>query len=307
MPQSDLGTTRQLDGPLISNGHELSLAPDRFGWLTPSDPATPIAVLRERYREQGYLWLKGILDRDEVLAFRRRFFAAMNEAGLLMPGTDPVDGRYAGGGEDKELARKLLVEIVRWAVYEAFCMAKPILHFYEAFFEGAPYLHKRKLIRYTKPGDPHCTGAHYDLTYLRGGTDRLCTSWIPIGDIPVEMGGLVYLEGTDALGRELEAAYRERSADLPPEEQVKAFNRYMTSGWLTKDLQALADKANARWLAADYEAGDMVVHSPYIIHAATMNRDREGRMRLSTDIRYQRVRDEIDVRWQNHWSFDDML
>ncbi len=51
----------------------------------------------------------------------------------------------------------------------------------------------------------------------------------------------------------------------------------------------------------------MVVHSPYMIHAATVNSDPDGRMRLSTDIRYQRVRDEIDVRWNNHWSFDDML
>jgi hypothetical protein len=60
-------------------------------------------------------------------------------------------------------------------------------------------------------------------------------------------------------------------------------------------------------LIADYEAGDMVVHSPYIVHASTMNVDPDRRIRLSTDIRYQRVRDEIDVRWANHWSFDDML
>ncbi len=33
----------------------------------------------------------------------------------------------------------------------------------------------------------------------------------------------------------------------------------------------------------------------------------ENRMRLSTDIRYQRIRDEIDARWQNHWTLDDML
>ncbi len=50
-----------------------------------------------------------------------------------------------------------------------------------------------------------------------------------------------------------------------------------------------------------------MIHSPYMIHAATMNMAADGRMRLSTDIRYQQVRDEIDVRWNNHWSLDDML
>ena len=36
----------------------------------------------------------------------------------------------------------------------------------------------------------------------------------------------------------------------------------------------------------------MVVHSPYMVHASTMNVDPARRIRLSTDIRYQRVRDE---------------
>jgi ectoine hydroxylase-related dioxygenase (phytanoyl-CoA dioxygenase family) len=76
---------------------------------------------------------------------------------------------------------------------------------------------------------------------------------------------------------------------------------------MTKDLPALAERVDTRWLVADYEAGDMVVHSPYMVHAATVNTSSEGRIRLSTDIRYQRVQDEIDARWQNHWSLDDML
>jgi hypothetical protein len=44
-----------------------------------------------------------------------------------------------------------------------------------------------------------------------------------------------------------------------------------------------------------------------MIHAATTNEVDDGTMRLSTDIRFQRVRDEVDVRWNNHWSMDDML
>jgi hypothetical protein len=74
-----------------------------------------------------------------------------------------------------------------------------------------------------------------------------------------------------------------------------------------KRLLQLADRFNMCWLDADYEASDMMIHSAYMIHAATTNQNPDGRMRLSTDIRYQRLRDEIDARWQNHWSFDDML
>jgi ectoine hydroxylase-related dioxygenase (phytanoyl-CoA dioxygenase family) len=246
-----------------------------------------------------------------VLAFRRRFFMAFVEAGLplIASGTDPVDGIFddTDTATDPALYRKVLREIVRWAEYEAFCLAAPIRRFYEMLLEGAPYLHKRKLIRYGKPDDRQCTGAHYDLIYLRGGTDRICTSWIPIGDVPVERGGLVYFEGSDASGRRKEAEFAARNRDQPPEERISAYNRNMKTGWLSNNLAAMAAELDTRWLIADYEAGDMVVHSPYMVHASTMNVDPEKRIRLSTDIRYQRVRDEIDVRWNNHWFLGDML
>lgn len=58
---------------------------------------------------------------------------------------------------------------------------------------------------------------------------------------------------------------------------------------------------------ADYETGDMVVHSGYMINAATTNENDHGIMRLSTDIRYQLVSDPIDPRWQNYWNPNDGL
>ena len=136
----------------------------------------------------------------------------------------------------------------------------------------------------------------------------MLSSWIPLGDVPLEMGGLTYLEGSDAVGRQLEAEFAARSATLSPEERVSAYNKNMSAtGGIGKDLSALVSRYKSRWLVADYEAGDMVIHTSYTIHAATQNNSRAGRMRLSTDIRYQRIRDEIDARWQNHWTLDDML
>lgn len=293
---------------LHSNGFTLDNSPRRMGYLTASDPTRPIAQLREQFVEQGYLWLKGVLPRTKVLDFRARFFHALAPAGLLKSGTDPRDGIYAGAGEDNQLIAKTMHEIVRWSAYEGFCLQEPIWQFYERLFDGAPYLHKRKLIRYTKPHEASSTGAHYDLVYLRAGTDRVATSWIPIGDCPVHMGGLVYLEHSDRYGRAMEKEFSAQNAALPREDQISAYNKSMSAtGWLTKDLPALADKMDSRWLIADYEAGDMVIHSSYMIHAATGNDATDGTMRLSTDIRFQRVSDEVDVRWNSHWSMDDML
>lgn len=122
------------------------------------------------------------------------------------------------------------------------------------------------------------------------------------------MGGLVYLEGSHRIGIELEKEFSLKATDLTPEERINAYNKNMSEGgWISKDLPDMANRFNTRWLAADYEAGDVMLHSPYMIHASTTNEDAKGRIRLSTDIRYQNVQDEIDVRWNNHWSLSDML
>lgn len=297
--------TRKLP-QVSSNGFEI--APERLGLLSASQPDQSRDVLWEQYQAQGYLWLKGLLDRQSILDFRGRVFEAFAETGLVSADAPAREGLFSGATDYRVHPNKLLMEMVRWAAFESFCLAKPIIEFYEWFLEGSVYLHKRKILRYTKPHDSAATGPHYDLIYLRGGTDRICTSWIPVGDIPVEMGGLVYLENSDARGRAMEAEFSQRNASLEPAERINAYNKNMgDGGWLDKNLMRLAERFDTRWLIADYEAGDMVVHSPYMIHAATQNVDVQQRIRLSTDIRYQLVRDEIDVRWANHWTLDDML
>jgi hypothetical protein len=292
---------------LRSNGHALDMTPKRLGRLLLSDPSNPISSLRERFNADGYLFLKGFRPRSDVLEFRRYVFAAFADTGLITKGSDPLDGLYSGTPEG-DLVRRRLMEVVRSAAFEAFCLSPNLWRFMDQFLGGLSYLHKRKLLRHTRPGEARATPAHYDLVYLRGGTDRIVTSWIPIGDTPTEMGGLCYLEGSHALGRRLESEFMAASTDLPPEDRIGAYNKHMKAGgWISDNLPEMAEQFDSRWLVADFEAGDIMLHSPFMIHAATSNDSQSNRIRLSTDIRYQNVRDEIDARWGNHWSLDDML
>ena len=298
---------RTLETLLVSNGIALDMSSQRLGWLEATNPSQSMEQMRLFYQQNGYLWLKGLLSREFVLNFRRWYFSAFQQTQLLKAGSDPVDGIYSGHNEPQIEIHKIAMEVIRSPEYEEFSRAEAMVHFLEAFLSGEVHLHKRKIIRSTLPGDPHCTGAHYDLTYLRAGADTFCTIWMPIGDIPVEMGGLVYLEGSDALGRTLEAQFSRQNANLSPEERISAYNKNMKSDWLSKNLPELAEKSQGRWLIADYEAGDIVIHSPYMIHAATVNNDPAGRMRLSSDIRYQLASDKLDHRWNNHYYPGDNL
>ncbi|MFI0981589.1 phytanoyl-CoA dioxygenase family protein [Streptomyces sp. NPDC021093] len=287
------------DGP-TSNGYTLSGAPHRLGRLGPVPPGErgDLAALRARFAREGHLYLPGFFRPEVVEAFRRHYFEATAHTGLVRPGSDPGDGIAApdrGGFDHAAFRTALFRGIVPGPAYEAMCRRPELVAFYR-WFLGAPevHLHRRKIIRHALPGESGigtATQAHYDLVYLREGTDRVLSSWIPLGDCPVARGGLVYLERSHHRVRAEETAGRLRRP----------------AASLTADLPSLAEEYDARWLVADYAAGDMVVHSPYLVHASLDNRDPDGVIRLSTDIRYQSAADPVDGRWQNHWHLDDGL
>lgn len=266
---------------LTSNGYVLDESSRRLGHLEP----VPLGerhdrdTLWRRLRRDGYLWLRGVLDAATVDDFRAFYF-----------------GKVSGIAEaDRARMRAVLFgEIVPSPQYEAFCTQPAIRGFYGWLFGGDVHLHRRKIIRQVRPGQRGiglATQAHYDLVYLREGTDGVLSSWIPLGDCPPERGGLVYLEGSHhrTLAEERSGRLRRPAASL------------------TADLPRLAAEYDSRWLVADYLAGDMVVHSAYIVHASLDNSDPAGVTRLSTDIRYQRDDQPIDERWQRHWRDDDGL
>ena len=282
---------------LTSNGYVLDDSPSRLGRLEPVPAAErdDRGALWRRLRRDGYLFLKGHLEPAEVLEFRRHYFETLLPAGLTAVGTDPQAGIAADADHDRAAYRRLLFDdIIPGAQYEALCRTPRIADWFAWLLEEHVHLHKRKIIRHTKPGERGigtATQAHYDLVYLREGSDRVLSMWIPLGDIPIEVGGLAYLEGS----------HRRVLAEEAHGEQIRP------AAFMTANLPGMADRYDARWLVADYAAGDVMVHSAHIVHAGLDNVDPEGRMRLSTDIRYQRVTDAIDWRWQQHWHDQDGL
>lgn len=282
---------------ITSNGYVLDDSPQRLGYLqpVPEHERSDREALWERLRRDGYLYLKGQLKAEEINRFRGYYFSALEGSQVTRPGTDPELGEASAEETDRVAMRRALFDtIVPGAEYQALCAQPGIAEWFAWFFEDDVHLHKRKIIRHTKPGEAGigtATQAHYDLVYLREGSDRVLSMWIPLGDCPLERGGLAYLENSHHW---VMAQEREGKLKLP-------------AASITADLPGLADEHNTRWLVADYEAGDVMVHSAHIVHASTDNVDPQQRLRLSTDIRYQRQSEPIDWRWQEHWNFADGL
>jgi phytanoyl-CoA hydroxylase len=112
---------------------------------------------------------------------------------------------------------------------------------------------------------------------------------VPIGDISLQGGGLIYLENSHTLGDEMEKEFfdRAKKTGLTDEEARSGFNKNMMSGGMLSDgPKEFSEQYDRCWLVTNYEAGDVVLHLPYTIHSSTINHDPKQVIRLGTDLRF---------------------
>ena len=313
------------DGPLEK---------DQISFLNPTNLDTSIEECRRRMQEDGYLFVKGLLPRVDVLKAREEYFKLLAPSGVLAPDTAPVDGIFdstkdkldfpgigagsadANGrptGPHPEVA-SVFVDLALQAHTESwykdvFCKHPALIGYISKLTGwGDDTLgFRRTLLRNNTPGNK-AIGVHYDQIFLRHGEDTSVTAWVPMGDISLQGGGLIYLEKGHTLGTEIEQAFKDKAkaCGMTEREAKNAFNQNMNSGGLLADGPAEFGKQhNRRWLLTEYEAGDVVLHNAYAIHASTINHDPEDRIRLGTDLRFVNSARLWDERWSHDYRFGD--
>ncbi|KAI8659771.1 hypothetical protein NCS56_01195000 [Fusarium sp. Ph1] len=251
-------------------------------------PQTPL--LRRLYLQDGVLWVKGLLDPDLVNDFRAAYLLMMNYGtGMLKPVSDPCGGIFNPDTDWRDFTLPGALRVaaglpdtgpfVENAIQFKDAVGRRIEPFIGSVlgFEESWCL-PRSLLRCAVPGG-EITPVHYDQIFLRAGPLTSVTAWVPIGDIEVESGGLIYLDRAHDIGVKYEEDFSKMNADLSDEERM------------------FGNKWSRAWLAGAYEAGDVVFHTPYTIHAGAKNRSPKGRVRVSTDLRFVDKTKPYDERW----------
>lgn len=293
-------------------GRGLDTASNALGPLRRSDDAAEdYAELRRRMEEDGYLFLPGLLRRGEVAEARRRVAEKLQAAGLLLLGSDPEACLAApdAGINFMPEAAKDNPELMR-VLYEG-----PMMEFYRGLLDGEVRHFDYTWFRAKAPGG-NGTRPHYDVVYMGRGTRRLYTSWTPLSDIGLDMGGLMVLEGShrqedliatygqtdvdrycdnDGPTRDLVKAARREGRNLTGEERARARWQSPTFGSYSDDAAATRSELGGRWLTAEYRMGDLLVFGMYTLHASPDNHSNE--IRLSADSRYQLASEPADERW----------
>jgi hypothetical protein len=283
--------------PLMSVGHRLDASEDAFGELRDSSClAGDGEKLSARIQEDGYLFLRGFFRRDDVMAVRKVMVDRLAAEGILQPGTDPMDA-IINQGRDSTFRPDLAKAN---APLEQLLYAGPMMEFYREFF-GEPVRHYDfTWLRAMGPG--HGTPPHCDVVYMgRGTREKLLTAWVPLGDAPLRLGGLMILEGSNRKHERLRS-YLNRDVDTyctngrhaPEIEAGKKLWEW--GGSLSKDPVSLRKKLGGRWLTTDFEAGDLLTFTMHTVHASLDNQSGD-RIRFSSDSRYQPASQPADERW----------
>ena len=241
-----------------------------------NDASNDPEELQRRIADEGYLFFKRLVNRDQVLELRREMMSMIQQVGWLIAGTDPMDGiadinmRYTEGDNEYSEGYSQVSKI------EEFHRAGHWPEFLDIVEKmvGKPIMpHPQKIARIWFPKyTEHTTPKHQDFVHFQGSFDNI-TCWAPIGDCPIELGGLAVIPKSHKVNRVLDHHFS------------------LGAGGLIVDETAHED-INPVWYSTDYEAGDALFFPALTIHQALPNYT-EDKLRLSLDNRYMVLGDNV--------------
>lgn len=237
--------------------------------------------LRARAREQGYLFFRGLLPAADVLGVRRRVLEVIADHGWLASGSDLMDGMadrgaysaipaqdrgFCGGGITAEAYR----DVQHLREFQALAHHPRLVGAYEALFGRRVLPHPRNIARIVIPSDETvATPPHQDFIHIQGTKD-VWTAWFPLGDCPIELGGLSVLVGSHHEG-------------------LMSYKAVGGAG----GLEAYLCDLDYPWAVGDFRLGDVITFSSQTVHRSLPHRAGD-RIRLSCDYRYQPADEPID-------------
>ncbi len=243
------------------------------------------AALQDRIATDGYVFVRKAVAPALVLAAREEALSRLMEVDEI---TEPaIEGIFTGRSRRRELAPDLGAF---WkSVSEGPALRRvthgPELRALVSNCVGEPaHPHDYLFLRVGTPGK--ATDLHYDLPFFCRGSQRVHTVWIALGEIPLELGPLMVLEGSQTY-EDLIAPIRKVDYDDVNTPRLAA----------REDAITLACQRSTRLLSTHFHPGDAILFSMTLMHGSFDHHAADNRVRLSCDIRFQPAADPMDPRY----------
>jgi ectoine hydroxylase-related dioxygenase (phytanoyl-CoA dioxygenase family) len=230
-------------------------------------------ALRTRLDRDGYLYFSRVLDREKILHLRQRMLLTLRDCGWVEPALLKL-GR-AAIRPVREGDPEFFVgydAIQRLEEFHELAHDDTLLAIMREVLGDTAFPHPLKIARLIFPENFEIsTPPHQDFPNNQG-SPNLTATWIPVGDLGPEHGGLAILRGSHRWG------------PLPLTTHFGAGNRCAVL-----PVEMLEE---CRWVTTQFAAGDVLVFPSLTVHAALHNMSGFF-MRLSVDFRYQLEREPL--------------
>jgi len=232
------------------------------------------AALCARLESDGYLLLRGVLDVSVVSAARAEVLKRLEKVGEILPDTD---GIFTGTSSRRMLEPDLGTfwkSVSEGMQLRAATHSAEITNIMSVVLGQSVRAQDYVFLRVGVNG--RGTGLHYDYPFFARAHDQVRTVWVPLGDVAVEQGPLVIVEGSHHFTDLIDEM---RGFDVSEDTTRKAD--------LGTDAISFAISRGTRLLTTNFAAGDLALFGMYTAHGSLDHCDASGRVRVSCDVRWQ--------------------
>ena len=239
-------------------------------------------ALRQRMADEGYLLIRGLHDRSQVLQARHYILeellarsiikadAALTEA---MFNTDHSPAASTSAVTNETLAQSETVTAV--------VKGLPVMAFFKRLLGTEVTSFNYRWLR--TAGTGASSPIHCDKVFMGRGSKNLYTCWTPLCDISLNMGPLVLCLQSHQF-KTIRQSYGQCDVD-----------KDLIAGHFSEDPRELVDRFGGHWATSEFQAGDAIVFDMHMLHASLVNTS--DSVRISIDTRYQPADEPVDERW----------
>lgn len=235
-------------------------------FLDSTDVVNDELELRERAQRDGYLFIRGLLPTDALESLRMQCLEIARDAGWVKKDTPLEDAIADLNGFCVEPEPKYMGVYYRMYKLQEFQALQhhPNLIGVMERILGEPVMPHARIIGRTifPQREVFTTPPHQDFIPIQGTTDTY-TAWIPLSDIPPELGGLQIASGSHQHG-------------------IYDFRPAMGAGGI-----AVTNPLEGTWVNNPFKQGDVLIFHSMAVHKGVSNAS--DRLRMSIDARYQKI------------------
>ena len=239
-------------------------------------------ALHIRMAEDGYLLIRGLHDKETVLAARHKILEKLAGKEMLAPDTPLMDGVFNPNYSEPTTTGSMgNIELAQLHEFKAVVEGAPIMNFFKHFLGGEARTFDFKWLRTAGPGSG--SPIHYDIVFMGRGTQNLYSCWTPFGDVSLDMGPIVFCIGSNRFDK-VRQTYGQSDVD-----------RDLIQGHFSDKPIEVIEKFGGHWATTTFSAGDVIIFSMFLMHASLVNTS--DKIRITADTRYQLASEAIDERW----------